>query len=177
MIKELAWDSNFFKRKIGELIPVSREPSHIKNLVKRAKEDGFEYIICKLISQDTLFIRLLESLGFYLTDIGVILNIETKVHSSLRAKRSNISEGLLRRVAPCNDSDRQFSSLYIAKTIDDFYQKNKGSNTNMEKSIRIATHQDIPALKRLSKSLFLESRFYGDPFFRKQWLTDYTGHG
>ncbi len=78
MIKELTWDSAFFKRKIGELIPVSQEPSYIENVVSKAEEDGFNYITCKLKSQDTPFIKLLESLGFYLTDIGVILGKETE---------------------------------------------------------------------------------------------------
>ena len=127
MIKELTWDSALFKRKIGELIPVSRKPSHIKNALKKAKDNDFEYLACRIKSQDTRFFRLLETLGFYLTDIGVILAIMT----------------------------------------DSFFQKNLQRELKIKKSIKVATCADIPMLKRLVRSLFLESRFYDDPFFTK----------
>ena len=127
MIKELIWDSALFKRKIGEFIPVSRKPSRVKNALKKAKEEGFKYLICRIKSQDTVFIRLLETLGFYLTDIGVILTIKT----------------------------------------DTFFQKNSQRESIIGKSIKAAAYDDIPMLKGLVKSLFLESRFYDDPFFTK----------
>ena len=133
MIKELTWDSAFFKRKIGELIPVSQKPSQIKNILDKAKEDGFEYISCKLKSQDIPLIKLLESLGFYLTDIGVILGIETKYLAIPLFGRGGLG-GILRRA----------------------------------KSVEVPTLEDIPALKKIGKSLFLASRFYSDPFFSKK---------
>ncbi len=127
MIKELIWDSALFKRKIGEFIPVSRKPSRVKNALKKAKEEGFKYLICRIKSQDTIFIRLLETLGFYLTDIGVILTIKSDI----------------------------------------FFQKNSQRESKISKSIKAAANDDIPMLKGLVKSLFLESRFYNDPFFTK----------
>jgi dTDP-4-amino-4,6-dideoxy-D-galactose acyltransferase len=127
MIKELAWDTNLFQRRIGELIPVAQGSSYIKDVLKKAKKDGFQYLICKVKSQDTSFINLLESSGFYLTDIGVILAIKT----------------------------------------DAFFQETERRDLKMKESIRIATHQDMPELKKMIKSLFLESRFYNDPFFTR----------
>jgi dTDP-4-amino-4,6-dideoxy-D-galactose acyltransferase len=76
MIKELTWDSTLFQRKIGALIIASQKPSQIKSAVDRAKKGGFQYLLCKLKSQDTQLIKLLESLGFYLTDIGVTFALE-----------------------------------------------------------------------------------------------------
>lgn len=127
MIKALAWDSALFKRKIGELISVYREPSQVKEALKKAKEEGFKYLICRIKSQDTVFIRLLETLGFYLTDIGVVLTIKT----------------------------------------DTFSRTNSQRELKISKSIKAAAHDDIPMLKRMVKSFFLESRFYNDPFFTK----------
>jgi GNAT superfamily N-acetyltransferase len=89
MIKELKWDSALFKRKIGEFIPVSQDLDHIKNALKKAKGEGFKYLICRIKSQDTVFIRLLETLGFYLTDIGVVLNIKTDMFSQKNSQRKS----------------------------------------------------------------------------------------
>ena len=132
MIKELTWDSAIFKRKIGELIPVSRKPSDIRNVLKKAKDNDFEYLTCRIKSQDTMFFRLLETLGFYVTDIGVILAIKTGSFF-----RKNLQREL------------------------------KIRKSKIRKSIKVATCADIPMLKRLVRSLFLESRFYDDPFFTK----------
>lgn len=128
MIKKLIWDSSFFKRKIGELIITSIEPAYIKSAINKAKKDGFKYIICKIKSQDTLLIKQLESLGFYLSDIGIILSNET----------------------------------------DKFLNKYTVRNSIIRKSINVATYKDIPMLKKIIKSLFLESRFYSDSFFSKE---------
>jgi dTDP-4-amino-4,6-dideoxy-D-galactose acyltransferase len=127
MIKELAWDSALFKKKIGELVPASQGPFCMEEVLQKAGEDRFEYIICRTKSHNARFIRLLEASGFYLTDIGVILG--TKAGA--------------------------------------FIQKNMRLDSEIRGSIRIASHQDIPDLKRISSSLFIESRFYNDPFFSK----------
>lgn len=124
MIRELVWDSAFFGRKMGELVITSGGKSHMKISLDKAKANGFEYLTCKMTAQDTALIRLLESSGFYLADIGVILSIRTETFS-------------------------------------------RKAEAKMEKSIRPATREDIPMLKRMIKSLFLESRFYSDPFFTK----------
>jgi dTDP-4-amino-4,6-dideoxy-D-galactose acyltransferase len=127
MIKELTWDSALFKRKIGEFIPVSQEPAHIRDALKKAKKDGFKYLTYRTNSQDTMFIRLLETLGFYLTDIGVVLAIKTDI----------------------------------------FFQRNLQRDSKIRKSVKVATYDDLTTLRRLVKTLFLESRFYNDPFFTK----------
>ncbi len=128
MIKELLWDSDFFKKKIGELIITSPEPSHIGAAVNKAEADGFKYLICKIQPHQTAHVRLLESLNFYLSDIGVTWIVET----------------------------------------DRFLYKNKDKNPEIGRSIVVALDKDIPELKEISKSLFIESRFYNDPFFSKE---------
>ncbi len=44
----------------------------------------------------------------------------------------------------------------------------KTKRYNEDKLIKIATETDIPGLKKMITSLFLESRFYTDPFFSKE---------
>ena len=44
----------------------------------------------------------------------------------------------------------------------------KRKKAGMRKSIKVADNNDIPRLKEIAKSLFLESRFYSDPFFTKK---------
>jgi dTDP-4-amino-4,6-dideoxy-D-galactose acyltransferase len=77
MIKELKWDSELIKRKIGVLTIDAGSLSCLGNTLKQAGKEGFQYIICKLASQDTEVIRALESEGFYLTDIGATFGIKT----------------------------------------------------------------------------------------------------
>jgi dTDP-4-amino-4,6-dideoxy-D-galactose acyltransferase len=126
MINELTWDSDFFKKKIGELKILTESQPAIEMAIKNAKDGNFKYIICKIKSQRTTLIKILESLGFYLSDIGVTWAIETD------------------------------KFLY------------KGKNSSIRESVQIATDKDIPMLKEMIKSLFLESRFYNDPFFSKE---------
>ena len=128
MISELTWDSNFFRKKIGEL-KVSHEPfSYVETALKRAKARGFQYIICKTESRDSGLIRFLESSGFYLSDIGITWSMRT-------GKFSHASGA---------------------------------GKEKVRKSAVVATIKDILMLKRITKSLFLESRFYHDPFFSKE---------
>jgi dTDP-4-amino-4,6-dideoxy-D-galactose acyltransferase len=77
-IEELTWDSAFFQKKIGTLEAPSLDLSSLKDTLKKAKKDGFEYLTCRLARQDTVLIRHLESNGFYLTDIGVTLVMDTQ---------------------------------------------------------------------------------------------------
>lgn len=128
MITELTWDSQFFKRKMGELKITSESLNQLETIIKKAKDKNFKYIICKIKSQDVVFIKLLEALGFYLSDIGVTWEIDA-VKFSFKGVRKN--------------------SIISAP-------------------IKVATDRDIPWLKKMSGSLFLESRFYSDPFFPKE---------
>jgi len=77
MINELIWDSSVLKKKIGELLITPKTSSRIKAAVQKAREDGFQYLTCKITSQDTFLIKLLESYGFYMTDIGITLAVDT----------------------------------------------------------------------------------------------------
>ena len=128
MITALAWDSAFFRKKIGEL-KISSEPfSQIEASLRRAKSEDYQYIICKTEFGNARLIRFLESTGFYLADIGITWSIKTgKLFRTANARRE--------------------------KT---------------EKSVAVATGRDIPTLRKMAKSLFLESRFYHDPFFSKK---------
>ncbi len=131
MIKKLEWDSNFFKRKIGEikLASTASNPSgKIDKIVKKAKEDGYEYIMHKIKFPQTSLIRGLESAGFYLSDIGVTWEVE-----ACKFSYENITEDALIR-----------------------------------NSVKVATGKDVQLLRKMAKSLFLESRFYTDPFFTKK---------
>ncbi|MFN3740966.1 MAG: GNAT family N-acetyltransferase [Thermodesulfovibrionales bacterium] len=78
MIKELTWDSNFFRKKIGEIILSEVAFFNIKDLLDKAKAEGFHYITCRYEQLDIALIKLLTSNGFYLTDIGVIWNINVE---------------------------------------------------------------------------------------------------
>ncbi len=81
MIKELTWDSNFFKKKIGELHIADTSLRDIETALKKAQEEGFKYITCKIKSPLTDLIKYLESMGFYLSDIGVTWSIVTEKYS------------------------------------------------------------------------------------------------
>lgn len=128
MINELIWDSKLLNRKIGELKVASESLPQIETAIGEAKKDEFKYIICKLQSQQTALIKLLESLGFYLSDIGVTWEIKS----------------------------------------DKFLFKKLNDSSDIREIIKIATEKDISMLKEMVKSLFLDSRFYNDPFFSKK---------
>jgi len=132
MLRELIWDSFFFKKKIGELVKIPREKRHLESLIEKAKSKGFSYIVCKLHSQRSENIHILEALNFYLTDIGVIWEIQT----------------------------------------DKYPHKTKALRPKKYLTVREALRSDIPELKKISKSLFPESRFYHDPFFSKKEADD-----
>jgi len=128
MLYELKWDSTFFNKKIGELKVSTKSLTQLETILNSAQKNGFKYIICKIRSQQTSTIKLLESSGFYLSDIGITWAIEPNK----------------------------------------FQYRNMNKNLNTRKSIKIAAEKDIPILKEMVKSLFLESRFYNDPFFSKR---------
>jgi ribosomal protein S18 acetylase RimI-like enzyme len=79
VISLLTWDSNLFNRKIGELKLVSPSESDIVDAVASARESGYDYIFCKLDHEGLWRPGLLESYGFYLSDIGTTyeLNVDS----------------------------------------------------------------------------------------------------
>ncbi|TAN41538.1 MAG: GNAT family N-acetyltransferase [Nitrospirae bacterium] len=70
LIKELSWDSEFFSRKIGKLFRVPKDGAAIDRLLRHAAEDGYSYLTCRTALAGTAKLRLLQSRGFYVTDIG-----------------------------------------------------------------------------------------------------------
>jgi dTDP-4-amino-4,6-dideoxy-D-galactose acyltransferase len=125
MINLLKWDSTFFNRKIGELKFTNESFSQIETALEKAKDEAFEYVIYKLQNHHTIHSMHLESLGFYLSDIGIIWAIQVEKIPYIPSIKNNTA-------------------------------------------IRVAKDSDIPSIKKITKSLFLESRFYNDPFFSKK---------
>ena len=123
MIHLMEWDSEFFKRRIGRLEVDDESLESIESTLRKARDEGYKYVMCRLTRQDQRVIRCLESCGFYLTDIGVNWEVETRK----------------------------------------FAYRPKGLCPNM----RTADGNDVPALRKMAKSLFTQSRFYSDPFYSK----------
>ncbi|MCG2722434.1 MAG: GNAT family N-acetyltransferase [Thermodesulfovibrionales bacterium] len=90
MIKKRKWDSDFFGKKIGELEPDSESFRHIEFYLRKAREEKFQYILCRLKAMDTGHIRVLESLGFYLTDIGVTWAIQSKTYTVMVSPNNTV---------------------------------------------------------------------------------------
>jgi dTDP-4-amino-4,6-dideoxy-D-galactose acyltransferase len=101
-IKELIWDSELIKRKIGMLTIDAEDLSAIGKAVKLAEAEGFQYLLCKLTSQDTQVIRALESEGFYLTDIGATFGINT---SEFLARNINRGPEIADIITPATQKD------------------------------------------------------------------------
>jgi GNAT superfamily N-acetyltransferase len=141
MIRELTWDSQLLGRKIGTLTIDAGDLSSLGKTLKQADKQGFQYLLCRLTSQDTRVIRALEREGFYLTDVGVTFEIET-AECLLNKKRGLIKLPL---------------TLLV-----------KEESPKINHLITVATEKDIPGLKKLIPSLFPESRFYHDPFYSKE---------
>jgi GNAT superfamily N-acetyltransferase len=142
MIKELTWDSELLKRKIGMLSIDIINLSPLGKALKQAGKEGFQYILCRITSQDTKVIRALESEGFYLTDIGVTFGINTAEFLARNKQRVLVKPPL---------------PLLIKEGI-----------SQISDLITSATLKDVPDLKKLIPSLFPESRFYHDPFFSRK---------
>lgn len=93
MIVKLKWDSELFGRKIGRLTVVPSEEK-LKGIVNQAVKEGYRYITCRVVLKRVPDIQLLESQGFYLTDIGVVWEKEIDLHIS--NPKSQISNSLVR---------------------------------------------------------------------------------
>jgi GNAT superfamily N-acetyltransferase len=77
MIEELRWDTELFGRKIGTLKRLPSSSRRLVQAIENAKTNGFQYLLCKLKCEDWKGIEMLEAVGFYLSDIGVIWEIDT----------------------------------------------------------------------------------------------------
>ena len=98
MIKELVWDSTLLKKKIGRMESIPAEKHHLESLLEKARAKGFSYITCRLYSQEVNDTQILESLSFYLTDIGVTFEMQTDTFL-LKPRVRTLDEGLVVRTA------------------------------------------------------------------------------
>jgi dTDP-4-amino-4,6-dideoxy-D-galactose acyltransferase len=71
MVELLAWDTEFFGRKIGVLTGELASSDVVAAELAAAKRDGYTYLISRPPVDDASAIRTLEGAGFYLTDVGV----------------------------------------------------------------------------------------------------------
>ena len=77
MIEELRWDTELFGRKIGAIKKLPSSQGNLKRAIEDAKKNGFKYLLCKLKCEEWKEIGMLQKTGFYLSDIGVIWEIDT----------------------------------------------------------------------------------------------------
>jgi GNAT superfamily N-acetyltransferase len=102
MIKQLIWDSSLLKKKIGQLGSIPAEKYRLESLLEKARSKGFSYVTCRLYSQQVNHTQILESLGFYLTDIGVTFEIRTDAFL-IKTRPCKVSAGLIVRKASRGD--------------------------------------------------------------------------
>jgi hypothetical protein len=115
LIRELAWDSKFFKRKIGRLTKIPPDDV-LQKLIRRALKENYQYLNCRFTLNNASEIQLLEKYGFYVADLGVV------------------------------------------------WERKSVAISGPAISVREADVKDAPMLKKFSRGLFKDSRFYNDPF-------------
>lgn len=182
MIKELTWDSGFFKKKIGYLKIPDKPPFSLQKAIENARKQRYQYISCKITRQDASLIAALEEAGFYLADIGVTFESGTK-EFLCRCFRDDykVSDNDQFNTLPLIPSHRWRGSKVVSSAVSGKYGGNdnplyppllRGNNDRSackkNYKIQAATAEDIPDLKKLVKPLFRESRFYSDLFFSKK---------
>ena len=97
IVRTLPWDSELFQKKIGEIRFDRRKLSRLPGIVQKAQKKGFQYLICRLRTHDTVAVKTLESSGFYLSDIGVIWNRDTRRNVREINKRPALSAKAIRK--------------------------------------------------------------------------------
>jgi dTDP-4-amino-4,6-dideoxy-D-galactose acyltransferase len=133
VIDELIWDSDFFGRKMGELKIESKPLKSIVALLDQARNEKYEYLICRMSSMDTNMSAYLESRGFYLSDIGVTwaANPEafTKEETGGASLSFNIAKpqdaGILWKMSESLFTDSRFYSdpFFSKEEVDRFFLK------------------------------------------------------
>lgn len=93
MIELLAWDSQFFGRRIGALTGPIASPEGVASELATATRDGFDYVVCRPPVEDAAAIRALERSGFYLTDVGVTWSSDA---ASYVKRAAAVAEGTIR---------------------------------------------------------------------------------
>ena len=120
MLEPLAWDSMFFKRRIGTITG----PWTVDGVaadVAAARTQRYDYLTSRPPMADGVAVRAVEQSGFYLTDVGVTWStgVEEYLH------RHDLSTA----------------------------------------AARVATDGDLAWLRLAATTLFVQSRFYHDPFY------------
>ena len=75
-IIELKWDTRLLKKKIGRLCMLPDYIKKIDTILDGARSKGYLYLTCRIEPPEFSQVRSLESAGFYLTDVGVTLEIK-----------------------------------------------------------------------------------------------------
>tara|TARA_Y100000588_G_scaffold149251_1_gene163318 strand:- start:6152 stop:6868 length:717 start_codon:yes stop_codon:yes gene_type:complete len=88
MIRELKWDTEFFKKKIGALIFDEISEVEIASELEEARKKNYKYIVCQLKSPKLSIINILEESRFYLSDVGVIWEMRVDEYLSIVKRKS-----------------------------------------------------------------------------------------
>lgn len=163
MIVELKWDSQFFGRKIGRLTAVPSEEK-LKGIVKQVGEEGYRYITCRVVFKRVPNIQLLETQGFYITDIGAVWekeisnkNSRFKIQNSKHSVREAIFEDIpmLKSMVKGLFKDSRFYNdpFFTKKEADKVYQAWIENSLNY-KAVKIFLVEDCGfiACKRLTEN-------------------------
>ncbi|TVQ80528.1 MAG: hypothetical protein EA369_02280 [Bradymonadales bacterium] len=123
-IRNKAWDSKFFRRPISELVVDGVfDVNQAKAIVEAADLEGIWGIEAQLLVQQTLEIRVLEALGFYLVDSKVrfltsvdLCRLEKVLppYGRVRLARTNDLDQIYRLTKECFVDNTEFVSRYKA---------------------------------------------------------------
>jgi len=135
MIKKLAWDTEFFEKKIGALIFDEISENDLAKDLKEARDDNYKYIVCKLKSPSTSIINMLEKYKFYLSDVGINWKIKVDKYLSINKKQVSSSHaepreavlndipGLQEMIRPMFPNSRFYSDPFFShKEADDLHK-------------------------------------------------------
>lgn len=75
-IIELKWDTRLLNKKIGRLFLLPGYINKINTIIDKARSKGYSYLTCRIEPPEFLQVRSLEDAGFYLTDVGLTLEIK-----------------------------------------------------------------------------------------------------
>lgn len=163
MIVELKWDSELFGRKIGKLTAVPSEEK-LKGIVKQAGKEGYRYITCRVVLTRVPDIQLLETQGFYVTDIGAVWEKEICLQPStfnLRPSTFSVREAtakdasMLKSMVKGLFKDSRFYNdpFFTKKEADKVYQAWIENSLN-DKTVKTFLAEDCGFItcKRLSKN-------------------------
>ncbi len=101
MIELNAWDSDFFGRKIGSARVIA-SAAEADAMLSEARERGFSYLVMRLTPSDLPAMQMLESRGFYTSDVGIVWQHglrKTAPPSILARQGTNDDNTIVRQIA------------------------------------------------------------------------------